>query len=240
MALELKGLPQISQDGKSLWFTDKTGEWVDTDNEGGWGAPNVELADSALLSFVYRMENPTKLLTPVGSTIKFNVAAENTDEYSFQTEYYRDGYTQFHSVRLMVSLTDTESIDSGGAVTFVIGDVWYNSNDFLVKHKLSASETVTLDLTLMDDLELILASASVTTLLCEQMFYKDLSIEKNNRYNQMREARRLEDTGQVQRLRVDQMDLLLGTSSAAYQFSYGLKNEAHDTIESLLDDFKIN
>lgn len=239
MALELKGLPQISQDGKSLWFTDSTGQYVVTDNEGGWGTPNVELADSALLSFVYRMENPTKLLTPVGATIKFNVAANDDDIYSFQTEYYKDGYTQFHLVRLMVSLTDTESIDNI-AVPFVIGDVWYNSNEFVVKTLNSDSEVVTLDLTLMDDLELIIASDSVTTLLCEQMFYKDLSIEKNNRYNQMREARRLEDTGQVQRLRVDQMDILLGTSSAAYQFSYGLKNEAHDTIESLLDDFKIN
>lgn len=239
MALELVGLPQISQDGKSHWFTDSTGEYIVTENEGGWGAPNVELADSALLSFVYRMENPTRLLIPVGATIKYNVAALNTDIYAFQHEYYKDGYHQFHLVRLMVSLDDQFSIDSGGAVEFVVGDVWYNSNEFLVK-QLTSEGIVVLDLSVYDDLETIIASSSVTKLLCEQNYYKDLSIEKNNKYNQMREARRLEDVGQVERLRVDQMDILLGVSSSAYQFSYGLKLEAHNTIESLLDDFKLN
>lgn len=238
MALELKGLPQISQDGKFLWFTENRGEYALTTNEEGWGTPNVELNQSALLAWVYRMTNPTELLAPVGQSLKHNASALNTDETQFQTDYLKDGYHQFHIARLMVSSDDAQSIDTA-PVVFTIGDIWYNSIDTQVK-ELTAGGVVVLDITLQEDLDNIAANASVTYLLCETMYYKDLSVEKNNRYTAMVQARRDEDTAQIAQMRIDQTDIMLGTATAAYQFSYGLKLEAQATIESLLDDFNLN
>lgn len=238
MALELKGLPQISQDGKSLWFTENRGEYAVTTNEEGWGTPNVELNQSALLSWVYRKTNPRALLTPIGQQLKFNQSAVNTDETQFQIEYSNDGYHQFNIVRLMVSSDDAQSIDTT-PVVFTVGDMWYNSIDLSVK-ELTAGGIIVLDLTLDTDLDKIAVNTSVTYLLCETMYYATLSIEKNERYTKMREARRQENVAQVAQLRIDQTDIMLGTATAAYQFSYGLKLEAQDTIESLLDDFNLN
>lgn len=238
MALELKGLAQISQDGKYLWFTENRGEYAVTTNEEGWGTPNVELNQSALLSWVYRMENPTAKLEPVGQALRFNVGATNADENQFQTDYLADGYHQFHIARLMVSADDTNSIDTT-PVVFTVGDVWFNSIDTTVK-QLQAGGVVALDITDQDDLALIVASTSIIYLLCETMYYKDLSIHKNELYTSYRAARRNEDTAQIKKLRIDMTDIMLGTATAAYQFSYGLKLEAQDTIESLLDDFNLN
>lgn len=237
MALELKGLPQISQDGKYLWFTENVGEYAVTTNEGGWGTPNVELNQSALLQWVYRKTNPTELLAPVGQALKHNASAVNTDETAFQTDYLQDGYHQFHIARLMVSSDDLSSIDTT-PVVFTVGDIWYNSIDTQVK-ELTAGGVVVLDITDQADLDNIAANASVTYLLCEQMYYKNLSVEKNSKYTEMVQARRDEDTAQIAQLRIDQTDIMLGTATAAYQFSYGLKIEAQATIESLLDDFNL-
>lgn len=237
MALILAGLPQVAQIGDSLWFTDKTGEHDATTNEGGWGAPNVELDQSAILVFVYRMTNPTFQLLPIGSTIKHNPVATNADELAFQFTYNNDGYHQFNSVRMMVSSDDANSIDTV-PIVFTNGDVWYNSTDGLVK-QMQGGSPVVLDITDQTDLSTILASDSVVQLLCEQVYYVNLAIKKNDLYNSMREARRRENTSQVNRDKEDQMDILLGTASAAYNFSFGLKTEAQDIIESLLDDFKL-
>jgi hypothetical protein len=66
MALQQSGLPQLSQDGKYAWYTDKTGEYNVDSNPGGWGTPNFNLNQSALLVFAYRMSNPKAKLSPVG------------------------------------------------------------------------------------------------------------------------------------------------------------------------------
>ena len=238
MALELKGLPQISQDGKYLWWTDKTGEYVITTNEGGWGAPNFELNQSALLVFIYRMENPKKIILPVNGTVKHGSGLANDAELVFQGDYLNDGYHQFNSVRLMVSSDDSNSIDT---IPIVLseGDYWFNSVTSEIKQKVSGVSVVQ-DLTDSDILDAIRDSNSVTYLLCEYMYYKNLAVEKNRKYTKGKNARRDENTKQLDRMRSDGMDIILGTSTADYQFRYGLKTEAHNTVESLLDEFKLN
>jgi len=238
MSLELKGLPQISQDGKYYWFTGKTGEYDAVNNITGWGDPNFELAQSALLLFIYRMENPKVLATAIGGMVKHNPSWLNSDEPVFQADYLHDGYTQFNYVRLMVSIDDAQSIDTIPAV-FTEGDYWYNSVSGEIKQLVSAVPVVQ-DLTDPDALDAIAASGSVVYLLCERLYAKQLAVEKNRKYQQMVEARRKKNTEQINRLRIDQIDILLGVTDADYQMRYGFKLNAHDTIDSLLDDFKLN
>lgn len=238
MTLILKGLPQVSQDGASFWFTDKTGEYAVTTNEGGWGAPNFELSQSALLLFTYWKSNPKQLLTPIGGAVKFNGGATNADETAFQMEYLKDGVTEFNILRLMVTGDDANSIDST-PIVFAEGDVFYNQNDFLVK-QIQSAVAVELDITDPDVLDTLLGNSSVVELLCHDVYFKDLAVEKNARYTRQVDARYKNDTAQILRMRNDQTDITLGTSAAAYQFSYGLEIEAQKTIESLLDQFNLN
>jgi len=237
MALEQSGLPQLSQDGKYAWYTDKTGEFNVDSNPGGWGAPNFNLNQSALLAFAYRMSNPKAKLVPVGSQIKYSASYTNDQELQFQFDYLNDGYHQFYSCRLMASSDDVQSLDST-PIVFTEGDIWYNTVTGEVK-QLTAGGIVTLDLDDTDVLDAIYESDSVNALLCEIMFYGKLAIKKNEKYTLMREARRLEDKKQVTKLREDGTDIMYGMAQAQYQFAFGLKIEAHDTVESLLDDFNI-
>ncbi len=238
MATELQGLPQISQDGKHLWFTDKTGEYDVDSNLTGWGDPNYELDQSALLVFWYLMQNPKVLLDPVNGSIKHSIAVDNDFEFVFQADYLQDGYHQVHSVRLMVSTDDTQSIDTV-PVVFTEGNYWYNSDDNQVK-QLVSGVPVLQDLTDTDTLDAIEADASTINLLCEILYAKNLVVEKNNKYTKGRNARRNNNEEQEIRMREDGMDILLGIANADYQFRFGFKTNAHDTIESLLDDFKIS
>lgn len=236
MALSLDSLPQLTQNGLYHWLTDKSGAHDAVTNPTGYGGGvNVELGQSALLAFVYYMTNPTMMLVPVGATIKYNASADDADETQFQFDYDEDGSHQFHMVRMPVSIDDENSIDTS-IVEFVIGDIWYNSLELLVK-TLTSEGIETLDITDQDDLNTIIASAAVTTTLCEKLYSNHLAVEKNNRYNSQVEARRNENMQQVDRLRKDQTDIQLGVSAASYQFSFGLKIEAQNKIESLLDQF---
>lgn len=238
MATELSGLPQISQDGKHVWFTDKTGEYDVDSNPTGWGNPNLELNQSALLVYWYLMQNPKVLLVPVSGSVKHSIAVANDFEFVFQAEYLQDGYHQAHSVRLMVSTDDLQSIDTV-PVVFTEGNYWYNSSDNQVK-QLVSSVPVIQDLTDTAILDAIEADASTINLLCEFLYYKNLAVEKNNKYTLGRDARRNNNEEQERRMREGGMDILLGVGTSDYQFRFGFKTQAHDTIESLLDDFKIS
>lgn len=237
MTLVLKGLPQVSQDVKYVWFTDKTGEYLVTTNEGGWGSPNFELAQSAILLFVYRMSNPKALLDLVAD-VKHVPTAANTDELVFQGTYINDGSHQFNSVRLMVSSDDANSIDTV-PIVFTNGSIWYNSVDGLVKEMISGVPTA-IDLTDTDALDAILTNSSVSTLLCEVIWMSKLGVERNNKYNNQRQARREENGQQVQRMRDDQSDITHDSASALYNFGFGEKILAHDIVESSLDRFNLN
>jgi hypothetical protein len=137
----------------------------------------------------------------------------------------------------MVSSNDTDSLDNT-PVTFTEGDIWYNTVSGEVK-QLSAGGIEVLDLEDTDVLDAIYANDSVNSLLCELMFYGSLAIKKNEKYTLMREARRLEDKKNMSKLRSDGVDIMYGIAQAQYQFAFGLKLEAQDTVESLLDDFNI-
>ena len=235
MALEIQGTDQITQDGKYFWLTENAGIYDVASNPGGWGVPNENLSQSALLAFVYRMTNPVEILTPVGSQLKYNAAATNTEETAFQFNYDSDGYHQFNLVRLPVSSDDANSLDDT-PVVFTIGDVWYNTIDGSVK-QLTAGGIVVLDITLSTDLDLILAATNVVTKLCENVYFGKLAIKKNLLYNEMILARRKKNDKQEERKRNDQMTLILGMSSALYQFYYGLKIESQNTVEDLIDNY---
>lgn len=235
MALEISALDQISQDGKYLWLTENVGEYAVTTNEGGWGTPNENLNQSALLAFIYRMTNPKTKLSFVGAEIKYNVSATNADTTAFQFDYAGDGYHQFNIVRLPVSSDDANSLDAV-PVAFTEGDVWYNTIDQVVKQLVNNVPTE-LDLTDTTVLDAILLATNVVTTLCENIYFGDLAVQKNLIYNEMRQARRKENHKQEQRKRDDQWDLIMGMSSAMYQFYFGLKNESQDTVEDLIDTY---
>lgn len=237
MALALKGLPQVSQDGRYLWFTDKTGVYNLDTNEGGWGAPNPNLNESAMLFWIYRMSNPKTLINPTGTSVKQSVSTTNSNEFAFQGDYLADGVHEFHSARLMASNDDVNSID-GTPVVFTEGDIWYNIGDGNVKQMVSSTPTV-LDISDTAVLDAIVENDSVVHLVCDQIMYKDLAVEKSRQYQQEVRAIREDNKVQQEKARENQTIIQNHSAAAAYQFSYGMKVEAQNTIESLLDDFNL-
>ena len=235
MALQLQGLPQISQDGTLLWITDKTGGYDPDNNAGGWGSPNYELDQSALLAFVYRKSNPKALLE---AKVKYNASALNTEETAFSFTYIKDGVHDFNLIRLPVSSDDTNTIDTT-PVALSEGDYWYNSVSLEVKKKVSGVISV-VDLTNSSELDALLLTISTgESLLIGQLYYKDLAVKYNSKYLEKRKARREKNKEQESRLREDMIDIILGEAGSSYQYSFGFDTSAQDTIETMLDDYNL-
>lgn len=240
MALVLK--QQIENDGTAryFWQTDKTGEYDPDTNEGGWGADggasgNPDLNEIALLSFTRRNSETPVFCTYVDNQVKYSASYTNATELTWQIDVMADGYYSFWLIKIWASDNDTNSLDTYNARTFIVGDIWYNTVSGQVK-QLTASGIEVLDLTDSDDIDTIINSDIVTLLLCEDMRYLQLPIKKQEYYNSMRKARREEDMKSISENMRKQMGIMLDVAGADYNFNGGLKNEAHDIVESVLDD----
>ena len=94
MALELKFLVQIDVSGDFLWVTDTTGAYS-VDNDTGWGAPNPEQNQSAVVSHVVRRaqdnENNSEdvALVPVNADVIYDPSAANDKQNQIQYTFLR-------------------------------------------------------------------------------------------------------------------------------------------------------
>jgi hypothetical protein len=235
MALDLKQLVQVAQNGASIWSTDQTGEYVVTENEGGWGSPNPELNQSAVMVIGRRDSDPTQYNSFVDAQIKYNASYDNTTVLTWEMDYILDGVHSIYLNRLYASADDIISIEGQ---TFINNDVWYNYIDKSVKQLVLGVPTI-LDLTLDEDVDKILATTSVETVLCEHVLVNDLAVKKNDISLELFQGRRDGTCNAEEEKIKNQMDILLSISSANYSFSFGLKQEAQRIIETSLTTYNI-
>lgn len=233
MPLELKQLIQVSQDGAAVWSTDQTGEYVVTENEGGWGTPNFELNLSAIMVVGRRDSDPTQYQTFIDAQIKYNDSYGNDTILTWEMEYLNDGVHSYYLTRLYASGDDAISIDG---YTFVNDDIWYNTFSGEVK-QLVLGVVTTLDLTLDADIDKIIASTSVVSVLCEYVLSNRLAVIKNDISLELFQGRRAGTCNSEEEKLKNQMDILLAISSANYSFSFGLKQEAQRIIETTLENY---
>ncbi len=230
MPLVLKYKTQIDISAEFLWVTDKTGEYSSPDNEGGWGNPNQELNQSALLTLINLKHSTGDIpLMPVGVQVKFSAASVNSQETMFQFNYESDGYHDMYLIRLPVSNDGLITLEGIGLSE---GDYfYYTAQDDIY-------QIVNLFPVLVEDYNVILDDISnqINT-RCQEIFLGLLSVQRSELYLKYREDRNegCNVDNQFDTLRMLTEDLI----GADYTFRSGLTTQAEDQTETLLDEYDV-
>jgi hypothetical protein len=230
MANTLKEVIRTNIYGTEVWVTDKSGSYS-ANNLGGWGTPNKELGDSALLCIVKRQTPDGEVyLTPLTGQIVHNPAATNSDENSFGFTYASDGHYVASLFRLPVSVNAGTSDLEGNTIangTYYVAD--------LLLYLKTGGIGVLVEVADYPDL---LEDDSVVKVTCETMFYNKLSIKARDYYKKYKDFRidmsddSLEWLQKYQAIRAD-------IQGADYTFRSGLKLEAESQVKSALDLYEI-
>jgi len=239
MALELNQLVQIDYTAKYLWSTGKTGEYAAVDNEGGWGAPNSELNQSALGVIAVARDEARTVYGNVSPRWKYNSGATNADENQFQISYLKDSIIDVYMIRLMVSADHTITVDTV-PIVLVEGHYYYYSQDSQV-YKIENGVPVLVE----DMLELIDALSTLatfdgdtTSILCSDAYVVKLSVEYGawyKRYTILRKEGCDDIKGEFFRMLNFKEDII----GARRAYNSGLFSKAQSTIETLTEEQNI-
>lgn len=231
MPLSLKQLVRTNIYGTEVWSTDKTGAYNASTNTGGYGAPNPELDESALLLIMQREDHTGKtVLVPITPQVVHNPNVENTEANAFGFTYLTDGHYISTLIRLRVS-------DDGGATDLAgapIADGTYFAIGTTIYHREGGLNVLVEPEDYIDLIE----DDSLTKSTCEVMFYNKLLIKARDYYKEFSAAR--EDAREDSESILFKMDeLFADISGADYNFRSGLKTKAESIVKTLLEKHNI-
>lgn len=134
MALNIKITQEVLNSGESLIFTDETGVYS-VNNEGGWGLPNKERVNHAILFYVKRLpyNKDPEILSLSNSFVDYNSAYTDSTQSSFTIDYKDDGWYQTYFIVLPIDYTTPEANDikyntSTETIEKYNGTVWETFN----------------------------------------------------------------------------------------------------------------
>lgn len=231
MALSMKVKTLVSKLVDKYRVTDITAEYS-VSNTGGWGAPNVELNQSAVWAVVIRKASTgDEVLTPVLTNFVYDAAATNDKETSIEFNYKNDGHLEVYLGRLPVSL-DGATYVSGGSIAE--GDYFYWSSGGNYAWKKDTGVNVALT-TLV---ELTENAATVTQVFCEELIPARIAVELQSLYKQYR-LKRETQCDDAEELFQQLLRLQQDIQGAFYAFHSDLKVEAQAQIEDKLDEYQL-
>ena len=233
MALEFKIETKIDSSGNPLYLTDKTGAYVVTDNEGGWGAPNPERNLNALMAIVEKIIHvdgePNTFLSPVTNQIVYNGSIDNTYETSFQFTMGSDGGYIHYFLLLPVSTDGITTLEGD-----TILENWYfYMTDGNVYQKDSVGDNI-----VVDDYSVLIDTSNAnrpTQANCQKMWTPKLAVKEGSVYNEYRQARR--DCDNEQEILLEGIEIGYNVKHANGLFYQGLQLEAEDVIETELEKY---
>jgi hypothetical protein len=229
MALKLTFLIQIDVDGESVHITDKTGAFDATDNDTGWGTPNLELNQTAIAVLVQRSDADGLVnLLPIGADAKFSATAINTDETTFQLALLQDGRHLAYEFALPAS---NDAITTLAGDTLVDGDYFYWTTINAV-YKIESSVPVA-----VTDYSEMVGVSSVVQTLCQDLILPDLTRKKHDLYREYKDPRstRCNDDATFQEVLMLQQDI----QGADYSFRSGLTTQSEEIIDTLLNEYQL-
>lgn len=230
MALDIKFYTQLDYRAENVWIIDNTGEYDAANNEGGWGAPNPELSESALLALarVNTSEGYVNL-TPVGSNLVHDNVALNSKINSFQFAYVTDGWHEYYLYWLAVSDDGVSDINGRPLAE---GEYFYYRT-LLKLYKIESGTAVE-----VTDASEIIGKEGTTFTLCEKLEQGKLSMKRASYYSQYKSERNTAcDTTQIMnKTRTLTEDII----SNDYDFRVGMKTQAQTNVEYLLDVHNVN
>ena len=237
MALELNQLVQPDFTGKYLWITDKTGEYAVDTNEGGWGAPNFELSESALGVIAVARDESRSSFPSVSPRWVYNNGATNDTENIFQLTYSKDSVIDVYMVRLMVSLDNIITVDG---VTLLEGHYYYYSVDSQV-YKIENSVPVLVEdmVELVDALSALEAlDGNTLSIVCSNAYVIKLTIELGKWYKEYTVLRK-EGCTDINAEFIKYLNFKEDIKGAIRQYNSGLFSMSQSTIETLTEERNI-
>lgn len=231
MALDPKILLQPDILGASLWMTNKTGAYVTTTNEGGFGSPNPALNTMALAAVIVYNAATASQLVVKGLAVKYNAAAADTDEDYFEFTYGLDGW---HTAVMFVLPVSNDGVNDLNSNVLVEGDYFY----YLTTSKVCVlTAGVPVEVT---DYSVMIDDAGLVQIKCERLYMVDSAVKLKDLY---REYKILRDTrGQCKETEVSwrkHWDLFFQVVQAYNAFWSGLMTEAHDIAETIIKEYKL-
>lgn len=231
MALILKKPKyQITVDAAKVYVTDITGAYDAVSNPGGWGSPNPELDESAVVAFVQRIvDNVGTTLDYVDNYAVYDPTAENTKETRMEFDNALDGHIKIVIFRLPVSLDGATKVGGGSLVE---GEFFYWNEDESLVWKREAGLPIPVDLAELE------GEGSVVQSTCEDLIFPRLAIAYNTLYSEYMEDRD-GSCNNADALFNELLHFRMDLAGAKYRFKNGYHGSAEDIIDSLLKKYEV-
>jgi len=234
MALELKIENSINVTGLELYIEDVTGAY-DSTNIGGWGAPNTERKDVALMGLTekYHTNEDTSLLIVQDPQIDYDINYTNDYKSKFVFNVEKDGGHKHHLIILNPSDNGNTYLDS---TSIAIDDYFFLTTDFLVYQK--NDDGTNKEITDYKELIEVTNGNKPDSISVDQFWTPKLSIKQAELYNEYRIAR----TNCVnEREALDSVvEVNLNLTHASGLFYRGLYMDAENVIDTMFDLFDLN
>ena len=212
----------IGIEGDSLYIQDSTGAYT-LNNVGGWGDPNQERNELALVVFASRQDTSDVIAEVIGDQAVWASGLTNQDVSQFQIKMDKDG---IYSLYLFAIKVSTDGVNDLEANALVSGDFVYYQN-----------EVQTFDGTGFTVLEpyqygQMIDNEDIPQVFCEDIIMSKLKIEYNKRYKEYMQKR----NANCEDIEDDFRDVLgfrMDIEYTDYAFRSNLKTTARKNIESM-------
>ena len=227
MALELVISLQVDYSGESWWMVENSGAYDSQNNVGGWGTPNPEKVNSALVVYAERQSNPIEVIGSPTSVIYYDAAADNTDEVTIQLTHAADGW-----VKLWVyQMPAYDTVGASGA-GLLEGQHFYNYENAQVEITTASGFDAVADYSTLS------IDNTLTSIFAEELFTMQLREKARELYIEYTTARDecMDDVKEKFRA---YLTLTQDIQGLDYAFYGGLTTEAHDATETLLKKYDL-
>ena len=232
MALEFKIETKIDGSGNPLYLTDKTGAYVVTDNEEGWGIPNVERGENALMAIVEKIVNDTAntFLAPITNQIVYNPVLTNDHETPFQFQMGNDGGHIQHFLMLPAS---SDGITSAAGNTIQENEYFYMITDSGVYQKQVGGTNL-----LIEDYSILIDTSNIYRPYqanCQKNWTPMLGVQEGKIYNEYAIARK--NCNNEREVLIEGLELGYNVKHSNGLFYQGLQLVAEDVVVTQLEKY---
>ncbi len=209
-----------------IWVLDTTGVYS-VNNPGGWGDPNAERNEKALMIYAKRLDSVDKVSEIITDQFVWDNGLSNSDVSEFQITLDKDGVYVITLLVLKVSTDGTNDLE-GNVLTD--GDyVLYN--DILYLRVLGSLEQVA-----PDNYSDLIENADIPQFTCEDIVIPNILITYNKEYKKYRDKRN-EGCEDINDDRDKLIDLRLDIEGSEFAFRSNLKIQARKNIEALHNEY---
>ncbi len=232
MAQVIKHKYAVNVAATRIVVSDISGAWEDASNLTGWGAPNLELAETALWAIVKRKASTgDQYMVPVSSQVIFDPLALNDKVTEIEFIFINDGVLEVSMGLLRASINGLTYINGDPIID---GEYFYwASGGQLIWQMVLAVPTPVLDINILLDNTGTVIQATTADILLPR-----LAVKKQELYKRYRISRDTE-CDDAEPLFTELLKLSQDIQGAIYAFYSGLTIEAQDQVETMLDRYAI-